>query len=156
MLTQKEVVYNAVTSIMGSDFKAGINCAEWFKANPTAKTTLQAVVLEAFTSGKCEIKNEQDNMKTYVSGLITNHLKKDIRLNGGSKYVAKNPGSRAGIVDPQVREARKLLKTLESGSIAAEKTEAFIENRVRELKASKKSIDIDVEALPEELRSLVG
>jgi len=156
MLTQKEVVYNAVLSIMGSDFKVGMNCGEWFKSRPDAKAKLHATVLEAFSSGSCGIKNAQDDMKVYVSGLISNHLKKDVRINGGEKYTAKNPGSRAGIVDPQVREARRLLKTLEEGSKGYARTEAFINARISELKASKLADCIDTDALPEELKDLVG
>jgi len=40
-------------------------------------------------------------LRSYCSGLQSNWLRKDTRLNGGVKYVAKNPGSRAGSTDPK-------------------------------------------------------
>lgn len=158
MTTQKETVFNAVCSIIGNDFKEGMDCGAWFKARPDEKAKLQTIVLEAFDSGTCEIKNEQANMNTYVAGMISNHLRKDVRINGGEKYTAKNPGSRAGQGDPQIKEARKLLKTLAEGSAEAAKCQAFIDAKVAAVKAekAKASVAIDVTALPEELRGLVG
>lgn len=155
MISQKEAVFNAATSIMGSDFKAGTDCGAWFKSRPEQKKQLQAAVLEGANS-VFEVKSEQENMNTYVTGLIANHLRKDTRLNGGEKYVAANPGSRAGQGDPEIKASRQLLKTLAEGSAEYDKVKSFIDTKIASNKAAKQTIEIDVEALPAELQSLVG
>ena len=156
MMTQKEAVFQAVTKIIGSEFKEGMDCGAWFKARPEAKAELQAAVLEAFNSGACEIKSAQENMNTYVQGLISNHLRKDIRINGGEKYVAANPGSRAGQSDPQIKAMRQLAKTLEEGSAEHTKVVNAINEKLAAIKAEKAKVEINVDDLPEDLKSLVG
>lgn len=156
MKTQKEVVFAAVTSIIGAEFSEGMDAGAYFKSHPEAKKELQATVVAAFANGECEIKSPQENMNTYCSGLISNHLRKDTRINGGEKYQAANPGSRAGQGDPQIKEARKLLKTFAEGSAEATQCQAFIDSKVAAAKAERATVAIDVDALPEELKGLVG
>lgn len=93
----------------------------------------------------------EQKLRTYSSGLLNNWLRKDTRLNGGVKYQAKNPGSRAGSGDDQVRELRKLKSTMTNPDHIA-KVEQAIQERINELKAEKaKSTiqDIDFSLIPE-------
>lgn len=156
MLTQKEVVFNAVKSIVGSEFQEGMDCGAWFKQRPDAKKQLHSAVMEAFANGECELKNAQKDLGVYVTGLINNHLRKDTRINGGEKYVPANPGSRAGQGDPQIKEARKLLKTLAEGTPEHAKVLNFINTRIAEIKAEKNKVEINVDMLPAELQGLIG
>ena len=155
MMTQKEAVYTAVKSIMGSEFSEGTDCGAWFKARKDAKAQLHAAVLEG-VGVNFEVKNEQENMGVYITGLIANHLRKDTRLNGGEAYTPANPGSRAGQGDPAIKASRQLLKTLVEGTPEFDKVKAFIDTKIAANKAAKQTIEIDVDALPAELRSLVG
>ena len=75
-------------------------------------------------SEKGKLKNNTEKlMKSYVSGLVNNWIRKYKPFNQGVKYEIKNPGSRKGSGDEQVREMRKLLKT-----ISDVKTRELIEN----------------------------
>jgi len=156
MRTQKQVVVDFVMAIMGKAYDSKQDCGEWFKARPEQKKELSEKVIGAFTSGECELKAEQKNLSTYVSGLISNHLRKAKELNGGVQYKPTNPGSRSGQQDPQIKEARKLAKTFEEGSKQYTQIMSFISGRQAEIKAEKAKVSIDVESLPEELRDLVG
>ena len=155
MITQKEAVFNAVVSIMGDAFSEGMDCGAWFKAHPEAKAQLQATVLEGANS-TYDVKSEQENMNTYVQGLISNHLRKDTRINGGDKYVAANPGSRAGQGDTEIKAARAAIKTFAEGDPRIEQFQSFIDTKLATIKAAKAVKEIDLDSLPEELKALVG
>ena len=148
-ISQKEAVFNTVTSFYGDKFENGMSHTKEAKSSIVDSLVEQAD--EVF-----EVKSAQENMRTYIIGLLNNHLRKDTRLNGGDKYVAKNPGSRAGQGDSEIKASRQLLKTLPEGSPEAEKVKAFINTKIAANKAAKQVVEIDTEALPEELRSLVG
>jgi len=148
--TQKEAVFQTVTSFYGDKFENGMS------HNKEDKSAIVTSLVESFEAGNIEIKSEQENVRTYMIGLLNNHLRKDTRLNGGDKYVAKNPGSRAGQTDPEVKAARTALKTFAEGDPRIEKFEAFIATKVASLKAAKAVKEIDMDALPEELKALVG
>ena len=152
MFTQKEAVFNVVTSHYGDKFENGMTHTK------EAKSAMVDKLIEMYEAGEWEIKNEQQNLRSYVIGLLNNHLRKDTRLNGGEKYTPANPGSRAGQGDPQVKAIRQLLKTLEPESAEYIKAKAVLDERVAAIKAerAKKEVQIDVEALPEELKALVG
>ena len=68
--------------------------------------------------------------------MLSNWLRKDKRLNGNVQYVAKNPGSRAGSTDPQIKAMRVLLSTQEDPTKRAE-IQAFIDKRLAEIKPAK-------------------
>jgi len=150
MFTQKEAVFETVCKFYGQKFKNGMDHSK------DDKSKIVDALIESFEKGKWEIKSEQENLRTYVIGLLNNHLRKDTRMNGGDKYTAKNPGSRAGQGDPEIKEARKLLKTFEEGSDQYNKIQSVITAKVEAAKAEKQKTSIDVEALPAELRELVG
>lgn len=150
MFSQKDAVFNTVTSFYGDQFENGMSHTK------EAKSKMVDMLIESYERGEWEIKSAQSNLRSYVIGLLNNHLRKDVRLNGGEKYKAKNPGSRAGQGDPQVKEARKLLKTLAEGSAEHAKVKAFIDKRVAEIKAEKNKVEINVDILPAELQGLIG
>ena len=154
--SQKQVVVDAVMAIMGSAYNSTINCGEWFKARPEQKGELTQAVISAFESGECELKSEQKSLSAYVSGLISNHLRKAKELNGGVKYEPANPGSRSGQTDPQIKAMRQLLKTLPEGSAEFNKVQSAIDAKISEIKAERQKTQIDVDNLPEDLRGLVG
>lgn len=127
-------------------------------------------VVALFQAGEVEFKATESNaaklsdpkaLRNYVNGLVTNHHKKDKRLNGGVAFEIQNPGSRAGSGDAQLRELRKLRASLEASGSSAEilaSVEEKIEARVEELNAAKpkKTPKINIDLLPEELRALVA
>lgn len=149
-MSQKEAVFSAVTNVC-TDFDGGA-----YTPTKEQRASVNQILFEGFRNGTIECEREYDDsgLKAYVSGLQSNWLRKDKRLNGGTQYVAKNPGSRAGSTDPQIKAMRVLLSTQEDPAKKAE-IQTFIDARLAAIKPSK-SVEIDVEALPEALRHMVG
>lgn len=148
-MNQKEAVFKAVTEVKGAKtFDGPVNLSR------DERDKVSKLVAESFTKGEVSFadgKRDGKELSTYVSGLISNWLRKDDRLNGHTKYVPKNPGSRAGNGDGALKAMRALLATIDDPDQRAEIQEA-IEKRVSELKP-KKTIDLD--NLPEHLRKYV-
>src|ERR1035437_539953 len=145
-MNQKEATYNAVVNVVGSFDGA---------CQPTKEQRAQvnAILFEGFRAGTIELDREFDDvgLKAYCSGLQSNWLRKDGRLNGGVKYVAKNPGSRAGSGDASLKAMRALLSTTTDPS-EIEEIQSFIDKRVGELKKTT-VVTINVDDLPAELKA---
>lgn len=148
-MSQKEAVFSAVTNVCG-------NVDGAYHPTKEQRASVNQILFEGFRAStiECEREYTDSELKAYVSGLQSNWLRKDKRLNGGTQYVAKNPGSRAGSTDPQIKAMRLLLSTKTDPSERAE-IQAFIEKRLGEIKPSK-VVDIDFAALPAELAEKYG
>ena len=147
-MSQKEAVFQAVTNVVG--VQDGV-----YTLNREQRASVNQILFEGFRSStvECDTEYNDSELKAYVSGLQSNWLRKDKRLNGGVKYQAQNPGSRVGSTDPQVKALRALIKTQSDETKIAE-IQSFIDKRLSEIKPSK-SVTIDVNALPAELQHLV-
>lgn len=155
-ITQKEAVFNAVTSVLSEN---NVTVSEGTNVNSLMskeyRSQVNAILFEGFRSGTVELDREfsDSELKGYVSGLQSNWLRKDKRLNGGAKYSAKNPGSRVGSGDASLKAMRTLLSTLTSEADKAE-VQAAIDNRISEIQAAKvKTVSIDYSVLPSDLVS---
>lgn len=149
-MSQKEAVFAAVTNVCGAQDGA-------YAPTKEERAQVNAILFTGFQEGTIEYSKElpsDSDLKGFVSGLQSNWLRKDKRLNGGVQYAAKNPGSRAGSTDPQIKAMRVLLSTQEDPTKRTE-IESFISKRLAEIKPSK-TVEIDVDALPEALRHMVG
>lgn len=153
--SQKEAVFTAVSNVLSQN---GTPVIEGKAVTMTKELRAQvnAILFEGFRAGTIELDKTEisdSDLKGYVSGLQSNWLRKDKRLNGGTMYVAKNPGSRAGSGDAQLKAMRALLSTLTNEAERAE-VEGYIATRVSEIQKSKvKSVSIDFSALPADLAS---
>lgn len=155
-MKQRDAVFKAVIEVMGEQEGA---------YEPT-KSQREDIV-ELVTAGICaghvdfsesasEKYNTEAKVRSYTKGMVSNWLRKDTRLNGGSKYVPANPGSRAGFSDPEIKNLRLLKKTLTDQSKIAIIDQA-IEAKQAELQAEKaKQVEIDFDALPSELLAQLG
>ena len=113
--------------------------------------------VEMSTEGKAKY-NDLKKMKTYVSGLVSNWFRKDPRLNGNTKHQAKNPGSRAGAGDEQIKALKTLLTVKAGDAEAVAAIEQAIEARKTEISASKQ-VELTpamIECLPAELKTKLG
>lgn len=133
-MKQKDAVYQAVTNVMGEQDGA-------YNPSREERAEINQILLEGFRTGKIDYDGgfnelEESKQKSYVSGLQSNWLRKDPRLNGNTKYVAKNPGSRSGSKDPQIAAMRVLLSTKTDPTERAE-IQAFIDKRIAEIKPTK-------------------
>ena len=148
-MTQKEAVFQAVVNVCGELEGA-------YTPTKEERAQVNNILFEGFKSGTINFDGavpEDTKLKAYVSGLQSNWLRKDKRLNGNVAYQAKNPGSRAGSTDAQIKAMRLLLATKSDASERAE-IQTFIDKRLAEIKPAK-SVEIDVSALPEELKHLL-
>ena len=125
------------------------------------KEKIRALLFTAFRAGEVEYKESfqakvdvDSELKKYISGLLNNWVRKNKEFNGGNIYKAKNPGSRAGSQDPQVKEMRKLL-SVTTDDKAKQAIQGAIDTKLAEIKASKSTVTIDVNSIPEELRHLL-
>jgi hypothetical protein len=150
-VTQKEAVFQAVINVCGEQDGGA------YTPTKEERGQVNNILFEGFQQGTIaydgEIPSESD-LKAYVSGLQSNWLRKDKRLNGNVTYVAKNPGSRAGSTDSQVKAMRLLLS---SGRVTDEvertKIQSMIQARLASIKPTK-TVEINVADLPEELKHL--
>ena len=87
--------------------------------------------------------------------MVSNWIRKDLRLNGGEKYETKNPGSRAGQGDDQLKNL-KALKAQHPEH--ATEIDVEIAKRVAELGLAKKknTVTVDLDKIPAELRAQLG
>ena len=146
-LTQKEAVFQAVINVCGTSDEA-------FTPSKEQRASVNQVLFEGFRAGTIELDREYSDteLKAYVSGLQSNWLRKDKRLNGNVAYVAKNPGSRVGSTDPQIKAMRALLASKTDPTERAE-IQAFIDKRLSEIKPAKQ-VELNVADLPAELQHL--
>lgn len=146
MMKQSDAVFNAVVNVCGKQDGA-------YKPTKEQRAQIAMILFQSFEAGKVELKRgfDAEYVKSYIPGLITNWLNKDKRLNGGTKYEAKNPGSRAGSSDPQVKAMRALLSTLTDEADRQEVQEA-ISKRLEAI-APSKTVEINIADLPESLRA---
>jgi len=161
-VNQKTAVYMAITTVLaeaGHDFSDGMNVAAFMTKD--LRAIVNAILFKGFRDSEIELDREYSDtdLKAYVSGLQSNWIRKDKRFNGNTKYVAKNPGSRAGSGDQALVNAKRLLAQVELGNngyTAADKDvlETFIRERTSEIAAEKiKATVIDFSALPPHLRT---
>lgn len=143
-MNQKEAVFQVVSSIKSIEGKTTLTSTE----KEDVYTALQVM----FMSGEAEYKGArtEDAIAKYIPGLVNNWLRKDTRLNGGDKYVTKNPGSRSGSGDASLRAMKALL-------VAQPENKAVIQAAIDQRKSElKPKVEVNVALLPEALRHLVA
>ena len=157
-MKQREAVFMAVCEVTGEhNFDSAVTLTSEQRkfANEFIATKIAEGEVDFSDSAKIKYSTPE-KIATYVSGLISNWLRKDKRLNGNVAYVPANPGSRAGQGDPQLKELRKLFK-MHEGTQQGEEIQSYIDDRLIALQALKtKSIKIDASQIPEELQGLIS
>jgi hypothetical protein len=157
MMNQKEAVFAAVKSVL-AESGIGIEGDVGQYMTKDRRASVNAILFAGFRKGEISLDREftDQELKSYVSGLQSNWLRKDSRLNGGVQYVPKNPGSRMGSGDAQLKALKSLIKIKDDPSEVAE-IQRFIDKRESELRTERsKSVTINVDDLPPELRAKYG
>lgn len=159
-VTQRQAVYSAVKSVFAEhnmEFHDGIDAKSVMTKEHRAQ--VNAILCVGFMTGQVEFKDTESNrakladqslLKEYVSGLQSNWLAKDERLNGGVDHEIKNPGSRSGSGDPQLKALRALLSTVDESQ--RPEIQGYIDARIAEIKPTKE-VSINFDALPEAIRA---
>lgn len=164
-VNQRTATVNTILSVLNDrgveyELNGEITISEVLE--PTDKTKVREILFTMFRQGQVEYKesfqskvDDDKELKSYISGLVNNWIRKAKEFNNGQAYKAKNPGSRAGSTDPQVKEMRKLL-SVTADPTAKEAIQSALDAKLAEIKASKNEATINVEALPAELRAKLG
>ena len=155
-MKQSEAVYQATLNVMGEQDGAYVPTKE-------ERAQIVSIVAEGISGGDVDFSdaaklkyNTPAKVKTYTSGMVSNWLRKDTKLNGGTKYIPANPGSRAGMSDPEVKNLKLLIK---SGKLDAKQTsiaQARVDEKVQAIKAEKANVEIDFTAIPSDLLASLG
>lgn len=146
-ISQGEAVFQAVNEVLDGEISGTVSLSK------AQLTEVYSKVMLAFQSGQTVHTKNPDEaaLRKYIPGLVNNWLRKDSRLNGGTKYQTKKPGSRSGSGDESVKAMRTLLSVTTDPAVKAQ-IQAAIDERIASLKPSP---TIDAAALPESLRHLV-
>jgi len=156
-MKQNDAVFQAVCGVL--DAQSFDSAVELTKEQ---RDSVVSIVTQGIMGGQVDFSTEakakydtEAKVKSYTGGMVSNHLRKDKRLNGNTTYEIKNPGSRAGSGDSTLKALKALRTTIADKDQLASIDEA-ITNRTAEVAASKqKAVTIDVNSLPEAFRHLV-
>jgi hypothetical protein len=131
MMKQGEAVYQAIVNVCGDSDGA-------YTPTKEQRATVAQVLFAGFRSGKIVLSQDYDDkeLTKYIPGLISNWLRKDPRLNDGVKYEPKNPGSRSGSTDAQVKAMRVLL-SMKTDVVERAEIQSIIDKRLAEIKPTK-------------------
>ena len=140
-MTQKDAVYQAIEAILvgaGISFTSGVTDASIALTKDLRAQVTTLLVLN-FNSNLIELSEEArtrmtDNtvLRAYVSGLISNWLRKDPRLNAGNAPIKVKSTVKRTSNDPQLKAMRLLLKAKTNPAEVAD-IQSFIDKRVQEL-----------------------
>ena len=164
-MNQRQATVNAMLSVLadrGVEYEVNgeVPIADVLTADDKSK--VREILFTMFRQGEITYKDDfaekvQDDkyLKSYVGGLLNNWIRKAKELNCGEQYKAKNPGSRAGSGDEQVREMKKLLSITEDAGAKAV-IQQTIDARLSKIKAEKSKVEVNLDAIPEALRKQLG
>lgn len=164
-MKQSEAVFKATMSVLeesGKSFEPGHDNIKDI-ISPEEQKQVVEMVTSWIESGDCAFSDSAqakypttDDKRGYVRGMVNNWYRKGQDLNGGVVYKPKNPGSRVGSQDEEVKNLKLLLK---SGQLDAEgeaMVQARIDQRIKEIQAERNQVDIDYDALDPELIASLG
>jgi hypothetical protein len=166
-MKQREAVYSATINALaesGIKFEKGMNVNEVMTKD--IRTKIVSIVEAGFKAGTVTFKDNAGNnekmsdpskLRAYVIGLVNNWHRKDKELNGGTQYEPKNPGSRTGLQDEQLKALRAVKTQFAGQPEKLAKIEEAIEYRLATLKAGKATrISCNMSDLPAELVEALG
>lgn len=121
-MNQKEAVYQAIRELKRSDVEAAEKTGTPVTLSKQEKAIVQQKLFEGFRAGKIQYNNElpsDDALLNYVSGLTSNWLRKDKRLNGNTTYSPRRPGSRTGVMPMAMQPGQMVMNPEELKAIQA-------------------------------------
>jgi vacuolar-type H+-ATPase subunit I/STV1 len=150
--SQINAVFQAVCSVLNkTSFDSAVELSKEERNNVVNIVTEGILANKVDFSTEAKAKyNTSKLVREYVVGMVSNHLRRDKRLNGGIQDIPKTSRPK----DEQL----KALKTLRDGITDPEQlaqVDQAIAERTAELQQAKPKATINIDALPENLRYLV-
>lgn len=167
-MNQKEATVSTILAVLeerGVSFELNGETTISEVLTDADKSSVREALFAMFRNGDIGFKDEattekyesDSELKKYVSGLVNNHIRKHKSFNSGQAYKAKNPGSRAGAGDAQLKALKQLLTQYDAESDDYDEICKAIDTRTAEIASEKaKSVVINADALPESLKHLVN
>lgn len=168
MLNQRQGVYVSTMNVLaehGISFDDGQAGGAEAVVTKDIRAEIMNVVVAGFQAGEIEMSaegqakySEEKKLRSYVSGLISNWFRKDLRLNGNAKHEVKNPGSRAGAGDEQLKALKMLRDAKADDAAAVTAINQAIEDRKSELKVTKivTLTEEQLSKIPADLKAKLG
>lgn len=114
-MNQKDAVFLAIKELK----RGAVDTETPVTLTKQEKKVVEQKLFEGFKKGRVAYNHEMpsdDKLALYISGLVSNWLRKDKRLNGQRNYVPQRPGSRttpqqlntSGIDQEQLEALRRL------------------------------------------------
>lgn len=166
-INQRESVYVATMNVLADhsvNFDEGQDVSTVMTKD--IRKEIVAIVTQSIMAGETEFSAEastkhdtEPKVRAYTSGLVNNWHRKDKRFNGGTKYEAKNPGSRTGSSDEQIKALKTLRTTKEGDEEALKVIDAAITERKAELANAKAKVtmsDAQMALIPADLKAKLG
>ncbi len=166
MMNQKSAVVSYILSALkedGIDYTLGGEVSVKDVLTDTMRKEVREKLCDGFQNLEIQLsESAQDKylgaenekkLKSYVSGLLNNWIKKNPEFNSGLGYVPKNPGSRTGQGDEQIKNLRLMLKSITEEEVR-EEIEQAIKDRLAEIKPES-VVEVKAEAIPEHLRKFI-
>jgi len=166
-ISQCQAVIDAVSTILGDTFVEGETNAKKVltseQLSSVADEVTNGIMGGTVSFGKAT--EDEKSVRNYVVSMISNHLRKSKKLNGGTAY---NPSSTGrGSRDMILGNLQKLIKNYEEGTDEFTKVaEAIIERkstlvaersaRADARKKQKMINDINFDELPADLKDIVA
>lgn len=159
--SQKQVVYAAVSAFL-KETSRSFDDGDKVDLSSEDRKTIVTMIVAAIDVGDMEFSSEArlkhntpEKVRNYSTGLLSNWMRKDDRLNGGAKHSIKNPGSRVG-QDDDVIKSLKALKRVLTSKKEIEAVDAEIVLRVEQLRTEKlKNTLINKNSIPTHLLHLI-
>jgi hypothetical protein len=163
-ITQKNAVLNEVKAVLGANFDSSLPAKDQLTADQL--NIIRNNIFDGIVNGTISfngVNYTDEQIKRYVSGMISNHFRKAKELNGGEQYAPQINRSR----DEQVIELTKFLSTLQEGTDDYNVVLSALNNRKAELAKAKAELNtvnkkkkaintINEEVLPESLKGLAS
>jgi len=154
--SQKDAVVEAVKKTLGSSYDPAVPVSTLLTKEQKKEMAEQIIkqIMDGDVAYSKDITDEEA-VKKYVPGMISNHIRKAKELNGGT-YTTQASGR--GHRDQKLSTLNRLRDTYEEDSEEYNTiTEAIIERQSelaeQKMKASKRQL-IDISLLPEDLHDL--
>lgn len=113
-MNQKDAVYEAVKQLKPNEVDSDTPVT----LTKQEKRVVEDKLFEGFKRKKIQYNNElpsEDKLALYVSGLVSNWLRKDRRLNGNTTYTPKRPGARSSAPSEPLHLSPEQLQALIAG-----------------------------------------
>ena len=166
MKTQSEATINAIINIaqekgyeakpFETDYKTVLTKDDISNVVDLIAAGMTNGTIQMSDAAHAKFDDDPKALRRYTVGLVNDRLRKAKAINGNTKYEAKEPGKLSGSRDPQLKALQQVLD-LQKGTEHEAEIQAAIDTRKAELSAAKaKTVEINVDALPADLRAKLG